>query len=260
MNRMQRELQRLYAPQADVERDQDADARSLVDAQGRVRAMVLELARPADWAALSVVWAGVQADLGLPAPAIAVNGHDGCQLWFSLVQPVPVAQAGAFLDALRCRYLADIAPFRVAMLPTGDGSSPQQPPRAWQVPALRDDSGLWSAFVAADLAPMFTAEPWLDGAPNPEGQAQLLAPLQSIPAAAFERALRQLGPAPAAPARPVHFAGQTAAALDPERFLLDVMNNDSLDLALRIEAAKALLPYFEAGRGRRQELGGDRLS
>jgi hypothetical protein len=34
-------------------------------------------------------------------------------------------------------------------------------------------------------------------------------------------------------------------APDPKRFLLDVMNDDTLALGLRIEAAKALLPYFE---------------
>ena len=54
-------------------------------------------------------------------------------------------------------------------------------------------------------------------------------------------------------------AAQVAVSLDPKRFLLDVMNNDSLDLVLRIEAAKALLPYFDAALGQRQELDGERL-
>jgi hypothetical protein len=53
-------------------------------------------------------------------------------------------------------------------------------------------------------------------------------------------------------------AVQAAASLDPKRFLLDVMNNDSLDLALRIEAAKALLPYFDVAIDQRQELYADR--
>jgi hypothetical protein len=38
------------------------------------------------------------------------------------------------------------------------------------------------------------------------------------------------------------------AWLAPKRFLLDVMNNEALELALRIEAAKALLPYFNEPR------------
>jgi hypothetical protein len=58
----------------------------------------------------------------------------------------------------------------------------------------------------------------------------------------------------------VNDAAQAAPSLHPKRFLLDVMNNDSLDLALRIEAAKALLPYFDAASGQRQELDGNRLS
>jgi len=248
MNRLQRELLRLYAPQADARQDLDLDASGLVDAQGRVRAMVLELARPADWAALSAVWGGVQTDLALPAPAIAINGSDGCQLWFSLQEPVSIPQAGAFLDALRRSYLGDIAPVRVAMLPALDVTSARPPLHARPVPALQADSGLWSAFVASDLVPMFADEPWLDVPPNPDGQAQLLAPLKSIQPAEFELALPRLRPAavPAAPELASNAAAQAAGSLDPKRFLLDVMNNDSLDLALRIEAAKALLPHFDA--------------
>jgi hypothetical protein len=255
MNRLQQELQRLYGPQADARLGLDLDARGLVDVQGRVRAMVLELARPADWGALSAVWGGVQADLGLPAPAIAVNGSDGCQLWFSLLEPVLAPQAAAFLDALRRRYLDEIVPVRVAMLPALDAASARPPLHIRPVPALQADSSLWSAFVASDLAPMFVDEPWLDVPPNPDGQAQLLAPLKSISPAEFELALQRLRPVPVPAALELasNAAAQAVASLDPKRFLLDVMNNDSLDLALRIEAAKALLPYFDAARGQRQE-------
>jgi hypothetical protein len=259
MNRLQRELQRLYAPQANPLPDLELDAAGLVDAQGRVRAMVLELARPADWAALSAVWGGVQADLALPAPAIAVNGRDGFQLWFSLLEPVPAMQAGAFLDALRRRYLGDIAPARVAMLPTLAASSADLPGHARPVPALQADSGLWSVFVASDLVPVFTEAPGLEVPPNPDGQAQLLAPLKSMTPAEFDSVLKQLGPAavraavsdavPDAHGLPSNAAAQTAASLDARRFLLAVMNDQSLDLALRIEAAKALLPGCDAARG-----------
>ncbi len=109
---------------------------------------------------------------------------------------------------------------------------------------------------------MFADEPWLDVAPNPDGQAQLLAPLKSISPVEFELALQRLKSAavPTTPGRASSPTAQVAASLDPKRFLLDVMNNDSLELALRIEAAKALLPYFAAARCSRQELDGDRLS
>jgi hypothetical protein len=189
MNRLKQELQRLYGSQADADLGLGFDDRGMGDAQGRVRAMVLEVARPADWAALSAVWSGVQADLALPAPAIAVNGSDGCQLWFSLVELVPAPQAAKFLDALRRRYLGDSKPGRVAMLPALEAAS--APPLARPVPALQDDTGLWSAFVASDLVPMFTDEPWLDMPPNPDGQAQLLVSLKSILPAEFELALRE---------------------------------------------------------------------
>ncbi len=251
MNRLQRELQRLYGPQANTRPDLDLDARGLVDAQGRVRAMVLELARPADWVVLAAVWGGVQADLALPAPAIAVNGSDGFQLWFSLLEPVPAMQAGAFLDALRRRYLGAIAPARVAMLPALAVSPQGTPVHARPVPALQADSGQWSVFVASDLVPMFADAPWLDVPPNPEGQAQLLAPLKSITPAAFESAFKQLSSDAVPPTSGMETttAVQTAASLDPRRFLLEVMNDQSLDLALRIEAAKALLPGCDTARG-----------
>ena len=170
-------------------------------------------------------------------------------------------QAGAFLDVLRRRYLGDIAPGRVAMLPALDAASATPPLLARPVPALQADSGLWSAFVASDLVLMFADEPGLDMPPNPDGQAKLLEPLKSITPAEFELALQRLRSAavPAAPGRASSPTAQVAALLDPKRFLLDVMNNDTLDLALRIEAAKALLPYFAAALGQRQELDGDRL-
>ena len=65
MSRLPQEWQRLYAVSAPSTGDTASPL--LADAQGRVRAAVVELARPADWAALSAVWQGVQADLGLPA-------------------------------------------------------------------------------------------------------------------------------------------------------------------------------------------------
>ncbi len=243
MNRLQRELQRLYGPQA--------DAHGPPDAHRQVRAMVLELARPADWGALSAVWAGVQSDLALPAPAIAVNGRDGCQLWFSLQEPVPAPRAAAFLEGLRRRYLGNIAPARVALLPAWDAAGAVPPLLARPVPALQADSGAWSAFVASDLVPMFTEEPWLDVPPNPDGQAQLLAPLRSILPAVFEGARQGLQPTTvqAAPGPVADAAAAAAPLLDPRRFLLAVMNDDSVALSLRIEAAKTLLPGFDAAQG-----------
>ena len=259
MNRLPLELHRLYIPQAPGGGDKDPDDASLVDAEGRVRAMVLALARPADWAPLSKVWHGVQADLGLPAPAIAVAGPDGYQLWFSLAAPLPAAQAAAFLEALRRRYLGDIQPLRVASMPTLASLSARPARHARLVPAQQTGSSLWSAFVAPDLAPVFADEPWLDSPPNLDGQASLLGRLVSIPAADFQQALERLGPAapPASAPADRPGAGDARASnrpppaggwLDPKRFLLDVINDDRVAMALRIDAAIALLPYFDDTR------------
>lgn len=245
MNKLQSELHRLYAP--------NPSSSHLVSPQGRVRAMVLELARPAEWSRISAVWHGVQTDLGLPAPAIAITGRDAFQLWFSLVQAVPVAQAGAFLAGLRSRYLNDVTDDRLGLLPRPDPFAPDHTQHAMRVPAEQPDNGHWSAFVAPDLAPVFAESPWLDIQPNPDGQAELLAPLDSIQTADFQAALQRLGMLAPPAVEPVHTAPTTpsseprplSAPRDPRRFLLDVMNDPAQPMALRIEAAKALLPYSD---------------
>lgn len=266
MNRLQSEWRRLYAPTGTARPDSpDAapqshpiDGIDLVDAPGRVRALVLQLARPADWSALSRVWQGVQVDLGWPAPAIAVSGTDGYQLWFSLTQAVPVAQARAVLDALQIRYLGDIAAARVDQWPVPDASAPQGVQHARPVPAEPERPEQWSAFVAPDLAPVFNGTPWLDLPPNLEGQADLLSRLASISPTEWDGAQALLGVTTPAlsttstAAAPEHHAPVTSAATgyspsspqtDPRRFLLDVMNNETIEMHLRIEAAKAMLPF-----------------
>lgn len=248
MNRLQFELHRLYAAQPAAGPHGDLGASELIDAAGQVRAMVLELARPADWAAVSPVWQGVQAELDLPAPAIAVNGRDGYQLWFSLAEPVPAVRALAFLEALRLRYLGDIRADRLALLPALDASTPLQARHVDQMPPTQVGDGLWSAFVAPDLAPVFADEPWLDMTPNAGGQSDLLTRLHSIHGADFQRVLSLLVPAEsrsdAAPLMAVP-AAPAGTQLAPKRFLLDVMNDSTVALGLRIEAAKALLPYCD---------------
>ena len=257
MSTLPAELDRLYRFNERHNPNPPGTEPGLVAPDGTVRALVLELARPADWTLLSTVWRGVQTDLELPAPAIAVSGVDGYQLWFSLAEPVSVAQASAFLEALRGRYLGQVAPGRLSMMPSVDAASPGNIRHALLVPALQPATGQWSAFVAPDLAAIFAQEPWLDLPPNPEAQAHVLARLECIKPAAFQAALEQLRPVVTAEtaaneraARPASPTVQASAApggsLDPKGFLLGVMNNETLELQLRIEAAKALLPYFES--------------
>ncbi len=241
MSRLSSEISRLYLP-TPGQSAEDADGSwCLTDAQGHTRALVLELARPADWDLLGQVWRGVQADLAWPAPAIAVNGVDGFALWFSLVDPVPVATAGAVLKALRQRHLGQVPLDRFRLVPDDT-----QPARMDAVPSLQDRVDQWSAFVAPDLPPVFADTPWLDIPPSQEGQADLLSRLASIQRIEWLRALDALGlsSAPAASTQPMPSTAVAAPSgphTDPRRFLTEVMNNESVPLALRIEAAKALL-------------------
>jgi len=242
MNRLQTEMNRLYLGGL-VFAQADAQDLSLADARGRVRALVLEVAQPTGWDALSEVWQGVQMELELPAPGIAVSGRDGLQLWFSVETAIPARQAHDFLEALRVRFLAHVPAARIRLWPT-----PAQPPQhAALVPALQADTGNWSAFVAPDLAAIFSETPWLDVEPGEEGQAALLRGLQSIKPAAFDAAfagMRATAPQVQSPApTPAHetVGLPQAATGDPRQFLLRVMNDETVPLALRIDAAKALL-------------------
>lgn len=249
MNRLQTELRRLYLPhqlQPEGQASSDADP-GLIDASGQVRAMVMEVTQPVGWDGVAALWQGVQVDLELPAPAIAVSGNDSYQVWFSLAQPIPVAQARDFLELLRLRYLGTVAPRHIRMKPTADATAPQLAQHARLAPALQADTGHWSAFVAPGLASMFATEPWLDLAPNPDAQANILSHLKSIQSADFGRAQDQLKPASASHLRdtspPPPSPSPQFNVSDPKRFLLEVMNDPHTDLCLRIEAAKALLPF-----------------
>ncbi len=234
MGRLHTELSRLYlCPPA--EGGNTVDESRLFDTHGLTRALVLGLARPADWDAMSRVWQGVQADLELPAPAIAVCGDDGYQLWFSLAQPVTVAQAQVFLELLRLRYLSAVAPGRITL-------SPSQAGHTRLVPALQADSGQWSAFVSSDLAAVFADDPSLDLPPGEDNQADLLSRLKCIKPAELQAALERWLPEETLPPASAPSAETRLTPKDPRSFLLAVMNDPAVPMALRIEAAKALLP------------------
>jgi len=250
MTRLPSELHRLYLMDAPAHPGAEP---SLCDAQGRVRAMVLGLARPADWRVVSALWQGVQVDLGLPAPAISVSGTDAYQLWFSLAEPLPATQAHEFLVALSARYLQDIAPERITLMPSISAHTPPHIEHAPLVPAEQLPTDQWSAFVAPDLAPVFAQTPWLDIPPNLEGQADLLSGLSSISPVDWSQALARLGPQVVTVAEAVAASETVGAHADPKAFLLAVMHNETVALSLRVDAAKALLPYFDVPRGPGQD-------
>jgi hypothetical protein len=103
---------------------------------------------------------------------------------------------------------------------------------------LHAATGRWSAFVAPDLAAVFGDDPSLDLPPGDEAQAEVLSRIQPIPAADWQRAIASAAPA----ALPVSQPTTTPKPQDdPRRFLLSVMNDAKVDMALRVEAAKALI-------------------
>lgn len=247
MTRLQTEHQRLYLPPTAAR-----GAQSLLGSDGCVRALVLGLGGPADWDALAPLWRGVQTELDWPAPAIAVNGRDAFELWFSLAEPLPRAEAAQLLAQLQRRYLADVRPDRARAWPGADAVAepPTCPPKA-------TGPERWAAFVTPDLPAVFGDDPALDFPPSEDAQAELLSRLGSIQPHACQSAAVQLatalavsptvvGVAPAAPAAApptptLHHAALVGPYEDPRRFLRDVMNDSSVALVLRVDAAKALL-------------------
>jgi hypothetical protein len=197
--------------------------------------MVLGIHGPADWPILAQVWRGVQADGQWPPAAIAVNGSDAYELWFSLAEPMDRLQAAQGLWALCQRYAPDVPAQRWRLWPAANAAQERMPGPVPHWDAVRERG---AAFVAPDLAAVFGDEPALDLPPGDEAQAEVLSRIQPIPAADWQRVIPNTTPA----ALPVSQPTTTAPAHDdPRRFLLSVMNDTTVDMALRVEAAKALL-------------------
>lgn len=235
----------------------------LVSPAGRVRALVIDFARAADWASVAGLYQGLQEDLEWPAPAISVSGQAGYRLWLSLAESIPLAEAQLFLERLRQKYLAELAVSRLALLPVAGESASA----LTLVPARHLETGKWSAFIDPTMGAMFVDEPGLEMAPNMERQADLLARLKSVGATDFQRGLEFLRPpaddrkspvgAPVgAVSMPPENGRQSSEKLnlgnqyaDPQSFLLAVMNDPAASTDQRIAAAKALLPYFTSNKG-----------
>jgi hypothetical protein len=227
----------------------------LVSAQGGVKAMVLELAGPADWSALSIVWHAMQKEWELPAAAIAVSGTDGLQLWFSVAEPVPAADAAEFLACLQRKHLSALPAKRIGLFPAPASVATADIIHAKAVPAIQESTGNWSAFVSPDLASVFGEEPWLDIPPNLDQQADILSRLKPMKVPQFRDALGLLRntvhPAEqpsalaseASDASPTKSVTYDTGTVGPRAFLTKVMNDPAVALKDRIEAAKALLPF-----------------
>lgn len=261
MNRLLGELQRLYFPAPWSGRTGEGDALpiqelsatelaqglageapvqlALVSGEGSVRGMVLHFTRRGDWPRVAELYQSLQEELELPAPAIAASADDGYLLWLSLIEPTPVPVARAFLAALCARYLADLPPAAIATVP---GTSSDNG-LVGLVPALHAANGKWSAFIDPGMGSMFVDESGLDMAPNLDRQAEMLAGLRSIAPAALQRAQHLLDTAPAPNSGDAVSGPLSGTFSDGQSFLLAVVNDPSVSLSQRIEAATALLPY-----------------
>ena len=257
MNKLITQLQRLYfLPDQpglcqNPEDDGSKEPFQPVSTDGTVRTLSIGFARPGDWEALARLYQALQEELDLPPPAISVSGDQGFRLWLSLAQPVPVGLARHFLAELRRRYLADLPPASLELVPDAE------PATINLVPALNAATGKWSAFIDPSLGSMFSDESGLEMAPNMDRQADLLAGLKSIDAAAFRHGLALLAADEPSPApddstqRPADKPSTLSVGSnysDPKSFLLAVMNDPSASAGQRIKAAKALLPYFAGKR------------
>lgn len=195
MQKLISELTRLYLRPDAITADtlarrmagQPAPAPRLVTEDGRTRAITLRFNQAPGaeqgehWTRLCAVANALQAELGLPAPAVSISGV-GYDLWLSLHEPAPLAQVATFLALLRAAYRPEM------------NEQPDAATLAELPPCALPGEEKWAAFIHPELGASFSDEAALEFAPPPAGQAALLERLHSISAPQFEHALRQLQP------------------------------------------------------------------
>ncbi|MGX4643022.1 hypothetical protein [Massilia sp. SYSU DXS3249] len=169
-------------------------------AGGTTRAIVLPFDRmshgedDAHWTALCRLASVLQVEYGFPAPAVSISGAEGYRLWLSLAEPVPVAEAQRFIEAL-VRVHAPAC--------RANAAAPVPLP-----PCLHAAGGKWAAFINPGMGASFAEEPGLELPPPLAAQAAFLEDLESVGLAQFRQALQDLStpaePAPslAEPVRP----------------------------------------------------------
>lgn len=165
---------------------------TLATGDGQTRAIVIAFPKIAagdpeqHWHLLCTVANALQAELGLPAPAVSISGTDGYRLWLSLETPAPVATARQFVELLRKAYFPDMHPGMDEATALAD-----------LPPCLNQYSGKWAAFIHPGLGASFADESGLEMPPPFAGQAALLEGLHSISNAQFTHAMATLQQTPA---------------------------------------------------------------
>jgi hypothetical protein len=223
MEKLIAELTRLYLAPETVTREVLAAhiagkttlAIKLTTADGLIRALAIPFRKvfgdgeSGHWDRLCVVANALQAELGLPAPAVSIDGASAYRLWLSLETPVPAAEAQDFLELLRQSYFpqTEVAP--------DAATAPVYLP-----PCLNPRSGKWAAFIHPGMGASFAEESGLEMAPPLAGQVGFLESLDSIDEIQFREALRKLeqrrapAPAPAQAPAPSSIEPASSAAAD----------------------------------------------
>ena len=215
MQKLISELVRLYLPKGAVSPASLAEhmlgnttlAVKLSASNGTTRAIMIPFRRAKSgggeaqhWTQLCTVANALQADLGLPAPAVSISGADGYGLWLSFDHPVPTEQAQRFLELLGQAYFPDTP------IPADALSAPVELP-----PCLNQASGKWAAFIHPGMGASFADESGLEMAPPLAGQVAFLEGLHSMSLDQFTHALNLLQPSPEA-SDPAPALPATAAA------------------------------------------------
>jgi hypothetical protein len=179
MQKLTSELRRLY-----FLGDQSTGAQplDLVDANGMTRTLVIDFHKAAGeqhWIRLCDVANALQTKLGLPAPAVSIDGGSAYGLWLSLAKPIPAAQARQFLALLHKAYFEDeaidLGRSRIDLPPGQNGAT-----------------GLWSAFVNPSMGGALAEDLGLEMSPPEAAQAAFLEKLVSISEEEFTHALNTL--------------------------------------------------------------------
>jgi hypothetical protein len=219
MEKLIAELTRLYlAPEA-ITREALAQhilgkttlAIKLTTADGLARALAIPFRKvfgdgeTGHWERLCAVANALQAELGLPVPAVSIDGVNAYRLWLSLETPVPADQAQEFLELLRQAY------FPALELAPDAATAPVYLP-----PCLNPRSGKWAAFIHPGMGASFAEESGLEVAPPLAGQVGFLEGLDSIAEEQFRQALRKLEQRRAPASAPaISEAAATALAAEP---------------------------------------------
>lgn len=193
MQKLVSELTRLYLSPGTLSSEalaqhvlgQTTGATNLVTADGLTRAMCIAFHKDGEdaqhWSLLCAVANALQAELGLPAPAVSISGSDGYGLWLSLETPAPTAQVQRFLELLCNAYCPGLE-----LGPDAATAAVELPP------CLHQETGKWAAFINPGLGASFADESGLEMAPPFAGQAALLEDLRSISESEFLRAMNTL--------------------------------------------------------------------